>query len=364
MSLPRDITPWLIEDLIPVGGLVNLFGSPKAGKSFAALGMAYAIADPAQDYWLDPTFKVRKHGRVMYLQIDTPRPAWHARLDLIQQKHGWTPPPGTLYFSDASSSPYPFDIMNLGNARWLKEALLASPPDVIFIDTLREIHGSDEDSSTAMRNVIARLVDACKPAAIVLISHSRKGHRDKLGQVSNDDIMDAARGSSYVAGRMDMIARLTRCHLYTKGRSSLDGVFPIKQEEGTGLLVPNYSPGEMEMREVVKAVALVPDSNTITRLKMLRVMFPDATADQLRSKLDSAREEKALPDPKRMKYTQADVQAMLERVAKGVHPTKDEPMPMVKVGSGEGPLRRRKKGAAAEEPKPEGLDNAPEPVVE
>lgn len=341
MALPRDQTPWLIEDLIPVGGLVNLYGQPKAGKSFAALGMAYAIADPSQEYWLDPAFAVRRHAKVMYLQVDTPRPAWHARLDLIVSKHKWNPPPGTLRFADACCTPYPFNITDLRNARWLQDMISADPPDVIFVDTLREIHGSDEDSSTAMRNVISALVGVCKPAAIVLLSHSRKGSRGKDGQEHADDIMDAARGSSYVAGRMDMIVRLTRAHLYTKGRSSLDGTYPVKQEKGTGLIIPNYAPGELELREMVKAVALVDDVEKVEQLKLLAIMYGDRPPSQLRDKLEQALKKKELPDLKRTKFNQAQVAEMVARVAKGVHPVKDEPLPKVKVGNAAAPAKEQ-----------------------
>jgi len=330
MALPRDPTPWVIENLIPLKGLVNLFGVPKAGKSFAALGMAYAIANPEVPYWLDPSFKVTKHGRVMYLQIDTPRPAWHQRLDLIKAKHGWSAPKSMLQFSDSSSSPYPFDILNVFNYAWFRKQCSDIEPDVVFIDTLREVHGGDEDSSTAMRNVIARLVAAVQPAAMVLVSHSRKGNNDRNGKGS-DDIMDANRGSGYVAGRMDMVARLTDHNFYTKGRAAMDAKFAIKQETGTGLLIPDYEVGDIEMGEVMKAAAMVDVKNPMDRVRLLKVMYPDASAESIRKKLGRMKGMTELPDPKKMKYTMADIEMMVQRVVEKKHPTKDEPLPLVNL---------------------------------
>jgi hypothetical protein len=294
--------------------------------------MAFAIADPSQEYWLDPSFRIAKHGTVAYFQVDTPRPAWHARLDLINARHNYQIPANTLHFSDSSSSPYPFDILNLLNFAWLKNEIARISPNVVFIDTLREVHGSDEDSSTAMRNIVARLVAACQPAAIVLISHSRKGNRDRQGN-GGDDIMDAARGSSYVAGRMDMVARLTQHHLYTKGRAAMDAKFPVRQELGTGLLVADYAEGEMEMLEVVKGVVLVKPKHESDRMRLLSVMYPDASQDSLRRKMNSAKANPAMPDPKKTKYTMADIERMTARVGDGVHPTLDIPMPKVNLSN-------------------------------
>src|SRR3954464_3156993 len=55
LNLPVNNTPWIIEPLIPVGGIINLYGRPKLGKSFMAIDLARAIAN-GEDEWLE--FKI------------------------------------------------------------------------------------------------------------------------------------------------------------------------------------------------------------------------------------------------------------------------------------------------------------------
>lgn len=226
LSLPRDPQPWVIKHLIPTSGLTNIFGKPKAGKSFAALGMAVAISTGATD-WLG--FPVHKSGPVAYLQVDTPRGEWAGRIARLQDNRLDI---SNIYFCDMLMTPaYPFDILNGPQQEWLKKHLAIIEPVVVFIDTLREIHGVDENDSTPMKNVISQLVAACLPAAIVLVSHSRKD--TALTSAGGDDLMNDARGSSYVPGRMDTIIKVTQTGLLYKGRSIGQGRTEIKQDPDT-----------------------------------------------------------------------------------------------------------------------------------
>lgn len=231
LSLPRDPQPWVIRDLIPVEGLTNIFGKPKAGKSFAALGMAHAISNDGIPEWLG--FAVQKHGPVAYLQIDTPRGEWAGRITRLSQ-HGYDL--SNVFFCDMLMTPsYPFDILDAAQQKWLQAQLAQLQPVVVFIDTLREAHGSDENDSTAMRNVITQLVASCRPAAIVLVSHSRKD--TAFTSAGGDDLMNDARGSSYVPGRMDTIIKVTNTGILYKGRSVGQGRIDIRQDPDSLLLM-------------------------------------------------------------------------------------------------------------------------------
>lgn len=230
LSLPRDPQPWVIKGLIPVGGAVNMFGNPKTGKSFAALGIAHAVAT-GQPYWLDPKFEVVKPGRVAYLQIDTPRGLWTHRLD--KMKAGGYDFSG-VGFCDTIVAPYPFNILIPDHQQWLKTRLASISPILVVIDTLREVHAGDENDSTVMKNVVAALTAACTPAAMLLLSHSRKGNQMNAG--GGDDLMTDNRGSGYVAGRMDTIVKLTAKHLLYKGRAVGDGKLKVRQHPTLGLL--------------------------------------------------------------------------------------------------------------------------------
>jgi RecA-family ATPase len=227
LDLPREPQPWVVDKLIPVGGLVNVFGKPKSGKSFLMLGVIEAIANRLPEW---EGFAIKKHGAIAYLQVDTPREEWAARVTRMS----WTSPEAAdnIWIADMWQVPeFPFNILNPQGTemQWLRDNLAKIQPVLVVIDTLREIHGGDENDSTVMRNVIANLVAACRPAAIVLVSHSRKD--SVMTSMGEDDLMDQQRGSSYVSGRMDVIIKVSPKRLTFKGRATGQQQYPISQDE-------------------------------------------------------------------------------------------------------------------------------------
>jgi len=179
-----------------------------------------------------------KHGPVAYLQIDTPRGEWASRVDAIE-KSGRSL--DSVFFCDMLMVKfYPFNVSEPEHFNWLKSELDALQPVVVFIDTIREAHAGDENDSTVMKNVITNLVAACRPAAVVLLSHSRK---DTLFTANGgDDLMSDARGSSYLAGRMDCVIKMTgnqevATGMQYKGRSAGRGHLKVTQDDETGLVI-------------------------------------------------------------------------------------------------------------------------------
>jgi hypothetical protein len=136
----------------------------------------------------------------------------------------------------------------------LKQSIAAIKPVLTIIDTLREVHGGDENDSTTMRNVIAHLVDACRPSAIMLLSHSRK---DSMMTVSgDDDMMDQGRGSSYVAGRMDVVMKLTQKRLMFKGRATGQTIESVFQDPQTGLVFIQPEADDVQHKLIIDAERL------------------------------------------------------------------------------------------------------------
>lgn len=223
LALPHAPEAWVVQDLLPTGGSINVYGKPKAGKSFLCLQMAEAIADPAIPEFLG--YPVLTHGPVVYLQVDTPRGMWRERIIRFFTSKGR--PLNNVYFADKEVVPYPFDVADkLGaNRKWLSDALQEVKPLVVFIDTLREIHTGDENDSGHMQGVVNSIAEACRPAAIVLISHSRKSTPDGA-----HDLMNESRGSSYTAGRMDCIMKVLPEKLYFQGRSIPETILAVKAD--------------------------------------------------------------------------------------------------------------------------------------
>jgi RecA-family ATPase len=206
MTLPAPQT-FLIEPLLPVGGSMILYGDPKVGKSFAALQLADALVSGAD--WLG--FPIRTPGPVVYIQLDTPRSLWGERLkSLAASGLGMA----NIHQADRESfETFPFNILLPEHASMLKESLSSIKPVAVIIDTLRECHSAQENESTEMQPVIAALEEAVRPAALILIAHSRKP--SEMGHSTINDI----RGSNYIPGRMDAIVRFTPKKAYFEGRA-------------------------------------------------------------------------------------------------------------------------------------------------
>lgn len=228
LALPRDSQTWLLKPLIPVGGAALLYGAEKTGKSYLGVQLSHAISGGAPDFL---GFPVAKHGPVLYLQLDTPRSLWSLRFgDMVR---GGLKVTKDLMLADRETiEHYPFDILQPSHVAYLGSIIRLHNPVAVVVDTLRESHSGDEDSSTISRNVVANLVAATTPAALILISHSRKPHPDAEKSLVADH-----RGSSYITGRMDAIMRLTPKRLFYTGRAIEEGDVKLERQE-SGLWAP------------------------------------------------------------------------------------------------------------------------------
>jgi RecA-family ATPase len=243
LSLPRESETWLLKPLIPQGGACLIYGAPKLGKSYLAIQLALALSGQYPDFL---GFPVLSPGRILYLQLDTPRSVWADRFDQMLKKGGLKHDSQKLLLADRDSIEYhPFDVIQPAHMKYLRSIIEPHNPSAVIIDTIREAHSGDEDSSQAMRNVVANLVAACHPAALILVSHSRKSHPE-----GNSDLMDDHRGSSYVTGRMDAIMRLTKRHLYYQGRSIEAGDITVQRLDN-GLWQPQEDTISPAVNEVM-----------------------------------------------------------------------------------------------------------------
>jgi RecA-family ATPase len=230
LNLKREREVWLLKPLIPAGGAALLYGDPKVGKSYMGIQLALALSGQNTD-WLG--FPVHQSGKVLYLQLDTPRSVWAVRFEDMLHKGKLRYDSDRLLLADRDSIQfYPFDILQPGHTQYLQELISVHNPIAVIVDTLRESHSGDEDSSTVSRNVIGNLVSSCGAAALVIISHGRKPNPDM-----DKDLLADHRGSSYITGRMDAIMRLTKTRLYYTGRSIEAGDIKIQRMDN-GLWEP------------------------------------------------------------------------------------------------------------------------------
>jgi RecA-family ATPase len=240
LKLPRAPETWLVENLLPTGGAMLLFGDPKVGKSYAALQLACCLTSGVD--WLG--FAVPRACKVVYVQLDTPRSLWAKRVEeLAASGH----PVEGVHFADRETlNTFPFDILNQEHFNRLTDALHELKPGAIILDTIRESHSGDENDSTAMQEVVARLDAAVKPASLILISHARKSNPEYGYDLMNDN-----RGSNYIVGRMDAICRFSKSSMRATSRTMEEHSQKLeRQDDGTWLVAedPFKSLAEMTVQ--------------------------------------------------------------------------------------------------------------------
>ena len=248
LNLPRESQTWLVRPLIPVGGRCNLYGDAKVGKSFAALQLASAISGGIPD-WLG--FDVPARGPVVYVQLDTPRSLW---LDRISEVNSDGFDLSGIHWADRESlDAWPFNIGRDDHYFRLRAEIARVAPVAVIIDTLKESHGANENEATEIQVVIARLTAAVQPAALILVSHSRKANYE-----AGPDLINDQRGSNYIPGAMDAIIRFTKKHMMYTGRACEEGSIKLRRLD-CGLWQP-------EQDEVDAAVRVVLADATLTTI--------------------------------------------------------------------------------------------------
>lgn len=197
LALPRAPDAWVLEPLLPTSGKLLVYGAPKLGKSFAVLQLCAAVGEDNANDWLG--FRIHQHGPTFYLQLDTPRSLWAARLEMMAGLRVLSES-NNIRFCDREEVPsYPFSAMNPLHLDWLKAKVEELQPVFVVIDTFREAFRGNENDSDVEQVVLANLTLATSPAALVLITH-----RAKPGETPRD-IVDEARGNSYLSGAVDGI---------------------------------------------------------------------------------------------------------------------------------------------------------------
>lgn len=217
--------------MLPASGLLNIYGPPKAGKTYAALDLAIAVSDPSRDTFME--WPVIGHGPVWYLQLDMPRGVFHT--EYLEPLVGFGCNINDVCFADRDieTFPYPFDALQEGK-RWLRSKIdgAGEPPIALVIDTIRDAHGADENDSGVMRNVVTSLIDATMSAApaIIIVSHEKK-----LSADVPVNLMSGNRGSNYIAGKMDAVMRFADGIIMAQGRTFKLTTLTDYKRNGVGL---------------------------------------------------------------------------------------------------------------------------------
>jgi RecA-family ATPase len=294
LKLPVAEYTWIIDGIVPTSGIVNLFAPSKLGKSMLVLDMARAISQ-GDTSWMGHT--ITNQAKVLFVQLDTPRSLWIERfqdlqkagIDFTTNEVTEAMPNACEYFQmlDMESVPQPFNLMEAETRTWFNDHIEATKPDLVLIDTLREIHDMDEDKAGPMKIVLGQLLLAVTPKegprpAVLIITHSRKESPKFDG-----GLMQEGRGSNYLVGRCDTVMRMKGkensdiCQLMYKGRRTGHTVKTLNRNKETILWDLKDDPAANATAAWKADVAFVvrnPDNKKKTnadKARILQALHPD-----------------------------------------------------------------------------------------
>lgn len=179
--------PFHVQELLPKGGVLLLYGVTGVMKSWLAQHMAFCIATGSD--WL--SFRTVQ-GRCFLANFEISPSSYHHRLELMSQHFALE----EQMFIQASPS-----IMYLEqeeNFREFQAAIEEAQPEVIILDCLSGCFGGDENNGREVSDFIAKMTELRgNNRSLVIIHHSNK---NPLAQAT-----DKARGHTKLTGWVDSI---------------------------------------------------------------------------------------------------------------------------------------------------------------
>jgi Trp operon repressor len=157
---PESASFW-VHHLIPQHGVVLLWGHTSIGKSPLSWHLALAIAT-GQPFFFLPV----KQGKVLYIELDTPR-------NLVWERASFLPESTNLRWAFA-----PALVADTPDWHALRNEAAVFKPDVVFINTLRKAHAGSDIESHVPSEVYGRFQRLIPDAALVFIHHARKAKAD------------------------------------------------------------------------------------------------------------------------------------------------------------------------------------------
>lgn len=233
-------TEWLIEGMIPRGGIGVWTGNRATFKSFLVLNAAYCISNGIDFLGRYPTTK----GKVIYLDKENGITIMQRRSNMI--KKGLNIESGDVGFICFSQ----LRLDDFESIMQIEEMIKEHNPSLLIIDTYRRAISFDENDagqvSSLFVNILRPIVDKNRNLSIVLIHHNRKsnGH--------GGDKMDEIRGSSDLANYCDFILSNSRKgnniileQLKNRNAPEMDPIFVKVETDETTFIT--FKQGESEV---------------------------------------------------------------------------------------------------------------------
>ena len=186
LAEPDDPVSWIVDGLLPAGGMSVLAGKPKGGKSTLARAMVLRVCRG------EPILgRITTAGPVIYLGIEDPRRVTKNHLRTLGAR-----PDDDLYVFTGHR---PDEAV-----LWLEDVLATVDPVLVVVDTLQHLLGvSDLNDYARVVAALGPVLALVRPrrAHMLLIHHAGKG--DRTG-------FDAILGSTAIVGTVDVALLLKR----------------------------------------------------------------------------------------------------------------------------------------------------------
>lgn len=163
--IEKDLsTPYLIDPILPRGGIGLVYGKGGHGKTQLVLSIIKSMAEGSLLFGLWPVQK----GRILFIQGDMPQSLFQERLARAEPAFDNT---ADIKISHTD----PMDITDTGWQRALSEAVEDVEPDLVIYDTLHKLHYLDEIDSVSSRKVYGSWKRAVgEDITTIFLHHSRK----------------------------------------------------------------------------------------------------------------------------------------------------------------------------------------------
>jgi putative DNA primase/helicase len=182
--LAADLAPReaILDPILSRQSLALLYGPRGSGKTFAALGIAWAVASGASFLgWRAP-----QPRRVCYVDGEM------AAVDMKERLALFGPPPPTLTFLLADLNPRGHGLFDLGHSdgRHALHAQWGEQPDLLVLDNLASLVGFARNGGDCWSTVQNYLLHLRRHGMAVLIVHHANRNGQQRGTSRREDVLD------------------------------------------------------------------------------------------------------------------------------------------------------------------------------
>jgi hypothetical protein len=183
---------WALRNLIQADGLTMVHGSPASGKSLMAMDWAYTLAHPRLTEWAGQP--KNRNYRPMYIfteglsGLQTRSIAWRMEkgMETPSGEHGvvWVRDSVRLNRTDDPKEPWSSQVTALFQMYNDYER------DILFVDTLANTFGGNENSQQDANNYLAALRMFQQGGPVVIIHHNTKEGKEFRGSTVFEGAVD------------------------------------------------------------------------------------------------------------------------------------------------------------------------------